>query len=258
MNNKTGARKIEDLGETILSFAETKALACSNPLIMEKFKVDKHIQQLQILEKAFKEQQMIAFRRKKDFQYKQTEYSQVRDKLIIDVEFAKQTEGRDFIINIDNINYSERVAAGEKLVSYLDELKVTYTQELMERSMKVGEYRGFDLMYKLSKDVSTGRLVKILGIKHTKFNSVQFSISPLGLITRIENRVKGLAQTVDTLEKNIKQIQESIQMADEELNKKFNRAEELSDLLDRQNAINKELNINCGADISGIAEEEAV
>jgi len=256
MNNKTGARKVEDLGETILSFAETKALACNNPLIMEKFKIDKQVQQLQILEKGFKEQQIIAFRKKKDYEYKKNEYIELREQLKIDVDYAERNWSNDFKITINELNYCERVLAGEKLIEYLDNLKVTYTHELLEKSMKVGEFRGFDIMYKLSKDIDNSGLVKRIGLKHNKFHFIDFSISPLGLITRIENRVKGLTQTISILEEDIDKLKENLIMVDKELTREFNKAIELRDLLEKQRLINTELNVNSGvSQITEVSEE---
>lgn len=256
MNSKTGARTIEDLGDTILSFAETKALACENPLIMEKFKIDKQIQSLQVLEKAYKGQQMISYRRKMDFEFKKEEVETLINELKVDVDFSKLNTINDFIITINDRKYTERVDAGNNLIEYLDVLKVNNTQELLEKPMKVGEYRGFDLMYKLSKDVYNGSLVKILGLKHNKFHAIDYSISPAGLIAKIVNRVNGLNDTLDLTQKRYTEILNVLSMIENEMNNTFAKTDELKELLIRQQEINKQLNVNSGT--TEVLTEEAV
>ncbi|ARC83141.1 hypothetical protein U732_128 [Clostridium argentinense CDC 2741] len=247
MNNKTGARTIEDLGDTILSFAETKALACENPLIMEKFKVDKQIQHLQMLEKAFKEQQMIAFRRMKKLEYdKKSLLLNVND-LKKDVLFANEHHLTDFQILINGENFSDRKVAGEKILQLIDELKISKTQDLLEKPIKIGEYRGFDLTYKLSKDPFDGKLLKILGLRNEKYYSFDFSISPLGIIARIENRVKGLIDTLNSITNSLSLIDNEITIVNDELKKEFLQKSELDNLLLKQSEINSQLDINSSA-----------
>ena len=47
MTDKTVERECQDVDETILSFAEIKAIASGNPMIMEKTEVDTEVSRLE-------------------------------------------------------------------------------------------------------------------------------------------------------------------------------------------------------------------
>ena len=56
MTNKTVERECQDVDETVLSFAEIKAIASGNPLIMEKTEVDTEVARLQMLKANYESQ----------------------------------------------------------------------------------------------------------------------------------------------------------------------------------------------------------
>lgn len=56
MTSKSIARSCDDVDETVLSFAEVKALATGNPLIKEKMDLDNEISRLQVLRSAYNNQ----------------------------------------------------------------------------------------------------------------------------------------------------------------------------------------------------------
>lgn len=248
MSNKTNARNIEDLGETILSFAETKALACENPLIMEKFKIDKEIQQLQILEKAHKQEQLILYKKVED----NTKYIDESKKMLhcinADYLLFKKYENEDFSININNNIFSDKMQAGEYLISYLDQLKMFDAQKLLDRSIKIGEFKGFDLMFALKKDFDNGSLVKVLGLKGKEYYHVEFSIAPRGLILRIENKLLSLNNTLNNIEEQIRLKTEESLSANNQISLEFKDKNRLKELLLKQVNINSKLNINSSID----------
>lgn len=53
MTSRELARDCEDVDETVLNFAEIKAVASGNPLIMEKMEVDNEVTRLRVLKIRF-------------------------------------------------------------------------------------------------------------------------------------------------------------------------------------------------------------
>ena len=53
MTSKELARDCEDVDETVLNFAEIKAVASGNPLIMEKMQVDNEVTRLRVLKAGY-------------------------------------------------------------------------------------------------------------------------------------------------------------------------------------------------------------
>ena len=57
MRGRLDVREIEDIGENTLSFAEVKALASGDPLILDKAKIDAEVTRLTRLERAWQRAQ---------------------------------------------------------------------------------------------------------------------------------------------------------------------------------------------------------
>ena len=57
MRGRLDVREIEDIGENTLSFAEVKALASGDPLILDKAKIDAEVTRLHRLERAWQRAQ---------------------------------------------------------------------------------------------------------------------------------------------------------------------------------------------------------
>ena len=53
MTSKELARDCEDVDETVLNFAEIKAVASGNPLVMEKMEVDNEVMRLRVLKSGY-------------------------------------------------------------------------------------------------------------------------------------------------------------------------------------------------------------
>ena len=53
MTSKTPVRSAEDIDEKALSYAEIKALAAGNPLIIEKTELDTSVSKLRLLKQTF-------------------------------------------------------------------------------------------------------------------------------------------------------------------------------------------------------------
>jgi hypothetical protein len=54
MSGKNPSREMEDVDETVLNYAEVKAIATGNPLIKRKMELDLELQRLQILEAQYR------------------------------------------------------------------------------------------------------------------------------------------------------------------------------------------------------------
>lgn len=57
MTSKTPMRSAEDIDEVALSYAEIKALAAGNPLIIEKTELDTQLSKLKLLKQSYLNEQ---------------------------------------------------------------------------------------------------------------------------------------------------------------------------------------------------------
>ena len=233
MTGKSISRSCEDMDETVLSAAEVKAIATSNPLLAEKMEVDNEVSRLKLLKGNWNNERLI-LKRNLESQYPNliAHCEKKIEALSKDIALKNQSIGQAFSMHIDEKAFDERVKAGERLfmMSKLNDLAVK--GELLE----VGAYRGFKLY--LSR---TAFNQMELQIKGAFTYQVELGDSEIGCITRIENSVEKidsiLTKTKQKLEDTIIQIEE----AKKEVDKPYEFEGRLSEFSERQADINTKL-----------------
>lgn len=121
MTSKTPMRSAEDIDEVALSYAEIKALAAGNPLIIEKTELDTQVSKLKLLKQSYlNEQYDLESRIKKSYPAQIKELESNIGNYKKDIEFLKEYEKEDNVfygMTINNILYDEKQKAGEMLIS---------------------------------------------------------------------------------------------------------------------------------------------
>lgn len=233
MTGKSISRSCEDMDETVLSAAEVKAIATSNPLLAEKMEVDNEVSRLKLLKGNWNNERLI-LKRNLESQYPNliAHCEKKIEALSKDIALKNQSIGQAFSMHIDGKAFDERVKAGERLfiMSKLNDLAVK------GESLEVGAYRGFKLY--LSRTAFSQIELQIIGAFTYQ---VELGDSEIGCITRIENSVEKidsiLIKTKQKLEDTIIQIEE----AKKEVDKPYEFEGRLSEFSARQTDINTKL-----------------
>jgi N12 class adenine-specific DNA methylase len=233
MTGKSISRSCEDMDETVLSAAEVKAIATSNPLLAEKMEVDNEVARLKLL-KANWNNERIILERNIESHYPNM-IAHCKEKIAAlekDIELKNQSVGQEFSMLVDGKTFDERVKAGERLIMMNKLHDISVNGEPLE----VGAYRGFKLL--LVRSAFDQLEVQIKGASTYR---VELGDSELGSVTRIENAVEKidsiLAQTKQKLEDAIIQLAE----AKKEVVKPFEFEERLAEYSARQAEINTKL-----------------
>lgn len=233
MTNKELARDCEDVDETVLSFAEIKAVASGNPLIMEKMQVDNDVTRLRVLKAAYEGKRYVlqdAF----TFQYPQR--IQIRtaelEKVLADIEVRNREMERNpqFEIMLRGRVYQEHKEAGEILRTIME-------NTVLYEEIDIGTYKGFPIV--LKKD----SIDMVLIIKGKRDYKVELKKSDSGNMVRLENVLNGLESIASELEQKIESYQNDMKNAKIEYEKEFQYEELLKEKLTRQTEINTELEI---------------
>lgn len=246
MTNKVVSRECEDVDEVVLSFAEIKAVASGNPLILEKTDVDNEVTKLKMLRAMYQNQKYVFqdnFLFKFPEQIKETELkldALGRDKEKRDMELQKDAE---FRIEILGKIYDDREAAGSVIA------EVAKSLETM-KSKRIGRYKGFELS--LEKKFSDVKM--ILGGSLTYKAEMGSSIS--GNIIRIENLLSGLEKRENKFTEAVKEYKRNLEDSKREYDKPFQHELKLQQLLKRQKEINEELEIKEDGQEMVIGEEK--
>lgn len=237
MTSKTPMRSAEDIDEVALSYAEIKALAAGNPLIIEKTELDTQVSKLKLLKQSYlNEQYDLESRIKKSYPAQIKELESNIGNYKKDIEFLKEYEKEDNVfygMTINNILYDEKQKAGEMLIS---ECKKTITDE----SKIIGEYKEFEMELKFSSFFKEYNLI----LRKNSVVSINLGTSELGNITRIDNALNNIPALLIKSEEELIITKEQLEKAKEEFGKPFIQEEELKNKTKRLNEVNTLLNMN--------------
>lgn len=254
MTSKSISRNCEDIDESVLSFAEVKAIATGNPLIKEKMEVDMEVQKLKMLKSSFNNQRYkmenkLNFQLPKDLQANNSNLEAViKDIERRNIQTIKDTEGNEkFRISIVGRIFEDRVKAGEMLNTLVDYKKLMTREEI-----PIGKYKDFNLSLVMPY---FGDNPNIIVKGNLKYN-VDLGQSALGNITKIENIINKLDERKERIENIIDKINNNIINAEKEVKKTFPQEELLSEKILRQNELNTLLDMNLKHD--DIIESEEV
>lgn len=249
MTNRELARDCEDVDETVLNFAEIKAVASGNPLIMEKMEVDNEVTRLRVLKAAYDGKRYIlqdAF----TFQYPQRikRRTEELERLQADIQVRDQFQqiNSQFAITLKGIRYEERKEAGEILLGIME-------NAALYEEVDIGNFRGFPL--KLVKNSGGAELL----IDGENTYKVELSKSDTGNMIRLENTLNGLDKESEKARQKIHEYRVDMENAKIEYDKDFQYEDLLKEKLQRQAEINAQLEIKEEPEvISGEFEETTV
>jgi len=238
MTSKSIARNAEDIDETVLSFAEVKALATGNPLIKEKMDIDNEVSRLTLLKSSYNSRR---YAMEDNFTYRYpkhiNEAKQRLECIIKDVSRRDMNTTSNFQIIINGKLFDEREKAG------------TYIQALTsnlgpEKEENIGQFNGFELLIKKDKFLGQHKLILHGNMKH----EVEFGDSAHGNMVRLENLLEGFEKRITKIENTIEEYQRNMEQSKEEWQKPFKYEDELASKLKRQFELNAELDMDKGRD----------
>lgn len=228
MTSKSVARSCDDVDETVLSFAEVKALATGNPLIREKMDLDNEISRLQVLKSAYNNQRY-SLEDSFTFYYPKciSETEKALECLIKDIQIRDMHKSQEFSIILNGKIYDEREKAGSLIQSMFGEV-------VKQKQMSIGNFHGFDLLLKYEQFGSRFGLILHGNTKH----EIELGDSPHGNMVRLENALDGLERKVESYENKLSEYVKNMEDAEIEFSKPFKFAEELQEKLKRQFELN--------------------
>jgi len=239
------ARICEDIDETVLNFAEIKAVASENPLIMEKIQVDNEVARLRIL-KAAHEGKRFTLQDAVTFQYPKRIQSLKGELQLLQKDLERRNQAMEvqpgFAITLQGKVYEKHKEAGEVLRGIIEGVTAFTRHE-------VGIYKGFQV------SVQNDMLGPILFLQGEKEYSVELKSSDSGNMVRIENRLNALDKAVEDVQKEIKTCENEIKNAKQEYEKPFPYEELLKENITRQMEIDAELEIKDQEECVEVQEE---
>ncbi|MFI3238760.1 MAG: DEAD/DEAH box helicase family protein [Lachnospiraceae bacterium] len=239
MNGDKTIRKCEDMDETVLQYAEFKAMAISDPRIRIKMEVDNEISRLTILKSAYQSSLGSLKRDIANYYPKEIENTaRLIEKSMVDVETYKAKKPIEFQMMIDGRFYDERAKAAEHLKVLLKKLPMTTGE-----AIKVGTYAGFDISVIRGLGFSASVL-----IQGERQYSIGIGDSILGAITRMENEVDKIPSHKEKSEYKLVDLKIQLENAKKEVDKPFPDEERLLELMKQKTELDLGLEFKTGGD----------
>jgi N12 class adenine-specific DNA methylase len=191
-------RAIEDVGDSTLSFAEVKALASGDPLILDLARAQHDLARLQRLQRSWTRGRVMLT----DTITASTALADARERQSVQVAAALErridTHGDRFAMTVDGRPTSSRAEAGELLVRWARSVPPN-------RPRPVGQLGGIDVTGTLVVDrYDATRTVQFeladLPAEKARRTVLELSEQPLGMIRQLEHRVATLDELRDRLD----------------------------------------------------------
>ena len=237
MTSRTPVRSAEDVDEKALSYAEIKALAAGNPLILEKTQLDTDVAKLKLLKQSY----LSEIYRLEDMivKYYPNRIKELEDKVLgieKDLNLVKnntniENEEKFSPMTLKGKQYNKKEMAGKTI------LEICKTKENSELE-EIGEYRGM----KLELQINIARQEFELFLKGRSEYKISLGNDIYVNITRIDNALSNIGKELEENKDELENTKKQFENAKIDVKIPFDKENELkekSTRLDRVNALLK-------------------
>jgi hypothetical protein len=238
MRGRLDVREIEDIDENTLSFAEVKALASGDPLILDKAKIDAEVTRLARLERAWQRAQHTlrgTIAGAEDRAHVLAEQINVVGSA---AERRTDTRGDLFRMTVDGRHVASRAEAAELLSRRLQQLP--YGQRV-----PIGELGNLPVDAEIIAGTNGRPVVQLtlhgLPAAPATLERAQLADRSLSLVRQLEHRAGTLPELHDRLEADRDAALREQAAAREQLRRPFKYADHLTDARDRQRQIHEQI-----------------
>ena len=247
MTSKSPVRSAEDIDEASLSYAEIKALASGNPKVKEKMELDTKVAKLKLAKANYLSQ-------KYELEDRIVKYYPQKIKLIEERVhgYKKDIESivhqNEFVeMTVKDITFHDKKQAGQAILLACQELK-------SQEEIMIGNYRGFEM----SLRYDSFHNIHILTLKNHLSHPVELGDDVYGNITRIDNVIDSIPKKLEIEKALYDETSQQFMNAKEEVEKPFEKEDELQSLSKRLSKLDKELDIGGKDDKESLVFDDEV
>jgi hypothetical protein len=231
-------REVDDIADTALTYAEVKALATGNPLIMEKAGVDADVARLTRLERSHADEQ---HRLRRAVETGQRREASLRHKATcLEKAIAQRTETRGdaFTMTIGERRFTKRADAGIELARRGVEVltAASLTRPAVET---IGTLGGLPVEIEGTRAVAPEIVVRVgNGLIETRWPAADWTAAETGrLVTGLERRIHRLDDDLAAARDATTTTKSEVDRAKARLGQPFEHARELTQARNRQQEI---------------------
>jgi hypothetical protein len=233
MSGDMTIRRLEDLDSAALTYAEIKAIASGNPLVIEKAQVDAELMRLIRLRSAHAEEQYRIRgnlrRSREDAEVFANRLANLRQ----DIAVRQDTSGDNFRIELDGQPINNRGIAGELILRRAAKLQGCFGEDV-----RIGRFAGFDLFLRPALNNN----VEIILRGHNSY-SARVTDTALGTTRSLESTVQGFEERAAKLDSDIADAHKRERELESKVGAHFEHEERYHQLTRRQNEIEEQLDL---------------
>ncbi|HUP69648.1 MAG TPA: hypothetical protein VM142_07505 [Acidimicrobiales bacterium] len=231
-------RDVDDIGDQALSYAEVKALATGNPLILEKATVDADVARLGRLRRAHLDDQHRLRRALDTAEHRAGSAGRRLRQLEAAIEHRQDTRGDRFKMTVDGALHTKRVEAGNHLSRLVSAL-MNGPSSRPEKA-PAGHLAGFDVHADIDRRFHEVSLtITDVGAEIRWPTDEWHAVDPSSLIQRLERRIQNLDSALLEARSDRAAFGEEAARARARLGAPFEHEDELRRLQRRQQEINE-------------------
>jgi hypothetical protein len=223
ITSKNPSRSCDDIDESVLSYAEVKALCIGNPLIKEKMDLDIQVAKLRVLEGSHTSQQYqlqdkVLKHYPKNIKASKERIAGLEKDLQIYSLHAK--EKFSMTVSGQTFGEEERNEAGKAII------EACPTVRGITNTSSIGEYKGFMMTLSYSHIREKFELnLKADGVTH----QVELGASSAGNLTRIDNTLEKIPERLEAAKGYLSDLEKQLENVKEELGRPFPQEQELKE-----------------------------
>lgn len=245
------ARTLDDVSSSALSYAEVKAIATGNPLIMEKAGIEAELVKLERLEAAHNRGQHSLHTAVRTLPITIGRLETEISGLEVGIERRVDLSADAFVAVIDGHTITTRKETGAALLAKLQTMRHRQAEQL-----PLATIAGLDLYVNTQKDADRFHL----GFADVASSVVVFDqselgkVDPTGLVSRILRAVKDFDEMRNTRLVELVRARQNLAEAEAQVDKAFDQHERITQLRQRLAVIDAELMPERVADDAGLQD----
>jgi hypothetical protein len=233
MSGDMTIRRLEDLDSAALTYAEVKAIASGNPLVIEKAQVDAELIRLTRLRSAHAEEQYrIRTNLRRSHEDAETFTGRLAN-LRQDIAARQDTSGDKFTIELDGQTLDNRGIAGEVIFRRAEKVKNRFGDDV-----RIGRFAGFDLFLR----PGFNNTVEVV-VRGKNSYGARVTDTALGTIRSLEATVQGFEERAAKLETDISDAHKRGKELETKIGAPFEHEERFQRLSRRQDEIEEKLDL---------------
>ena len=232
MTGESDLRRIEDIDGAALTYAEVKAIASGNPMVIEKARIDAEIARLSRLHCEHQETSYKLRSRVRHLGDELLRMTQRLEAVRRDLLTRQDTSGDQFQMLLDGQPIRDRGIAGELLLRRAEKLRGT------QRELSVGTLAGFQIV--IADNFMGGPEIVIKGA--TSYLA-KVTDTAHGTIRSVEHTIQHLEEVAETLTRNLADTRKRLADTQTQVDAPFEYATRLAELVQRQKEIEAELDL---------------